>query len=178
MKKFIAGAAFSAACLLCACSANTSKVTSAADSADMAVQRNKQTAYASKMAFVRKDVDEVFKNCAPGFKDYGSDAAVGESNIDSVKAGMMGFIKAFPDIKGENLTIYGHADTVIIIGTWSGTFKAPLGPVKPTGKSFKIADTDIYTFNAAGKITSYRSLQSDVGYYTQVAAVVPADVRH
>jgi hypothetical protein len=67
-------------------------------------------------------------------------------NIDTVKAHMREFLRSFPDLKVENLAVFGRGDTVIIMGDWSGTFKVALGPMKPTGKTFHIPDADIYTF--------------------------------
>jgi hypothetical protein len=32
--------------------------------------------------------------------------------------------------------------------------------MKPTGKSFKVKDVDLFTFNDEGKITEHRSVQS------------------
>ena len=52
----------------------------------------------------------------------------------------------------------------------SGTFKAELMGMKPTGKSFKVKDVDIYTFNDDGKITEHRSVQSMATMLSQVGA--------
>ena len=40
--------------------------------------------------------------------------------------------------------------------------------MKPTGKSFKLKDVDLFTFNDAGKITEHRSVQSSQTYINQV----------
>jgi len=36
--------------------------------------------------------------------------------------------------------------------------------MKPTGKSFKVMDADIFIFNKQGKITAHKSIQS-IGTY-------------
>jgi predicted ester cyclase len=166
---FLIGAAF----LLSACGGKGGANTSAADSAAMMVQKNKQTAMASEMAINKHDGDGVFKDCAPDYVDNGS----GESKpmkADSAKASFKQFLVAFPDLKGDNLVCMGQGDTVVVMGTWTGTFKKAFGGMKPTGKAFKVFDEDIFSFNKDGKITSHKSVQSINTYISQVSAVTPA----
>jgi predicted ester cyclase len=59
---------------------------------------------------------------------------------------------------------------VAVYAVWTGTFKNALMGMKPTGKSFKVPDVDIFTFNADGKITEHRSVQSLGTILTQVGA--------
>ena len=80
---------------------------------------------------------------------------------------------AFPDFKGENFTTIAEGNHVVVIGDWSGTFKGDLMGVKPTGKSFKVKDVDIFTFNDEGKITEHRSIQSIEHIMSQVGAKWP-----
>ncbi len=82
---------------------------------------------------------------------------------------MKDFFAAFPDVKGDSLVFLGQGDTVVVMGTWSGTFKGGMGRMKPTGKKFKVFDEDIFSFNKDGKITSHRSVQSENTYISQVS---------
>jgi len=161
-----------AACLLSACGGKTGSGSSAADSTAMMVQKNKQTAMAAEMALNKHDLDGVFKDCAPDFVDYGTGEAK-PAKTDSAKASFKQFIAAFPDIKGDSLVYLGQGDTVVVMGTFTGSFKAALGPMKPTGKSFKVFDEDIFSFNKDGKITSHRSIQPMSTYFSQVGATMP-----
>jgi len=42
--------------------------------------------------------------------------------------------------------------------------------MKPTGKSYKLKDVDLFTFNDEGKITEHRSVQSMETMLSQVGA--------
>ena len=162
-----------AACLLSACGGKSGYGSSAADSTATMVQKNKQTAMATEMALNKHDVAGVFKDCSADFVEYQS----GESKpmkIDSAKASFKDYLAAFPDVKGDNLVYLGQGDTVVVMGTWTGTFKGAMGPMKPTGKTFKVFDEDIFSFNKDGKITSHRSVQSFNTYITQVSAMAPS----
>ena len=44
--------------------------------------------------------------------------------------------------------------------------------MKPTGKSFKMKDVDIYTFNDAGKVTEHRQAQSAQEVMMRVGAMM------
>jgi len=63
-----------------------------------------------------------------------------------------------------------EGNQVAVFGDWSGTFKGDLMGMKPTGKSAKWKDVDIYTFNDEGKITEHRSIQSMTSILWQVGA--------
>ncbi|PWT70735.1 MAG: hypothetical protein C5B59_20240 [Bacteroidetes bacterium] len=141
--------------------------TSATDSAlaalharDSAVARNKATALASIEAFNGGKVDEVFKNFATDAVDFGDGSMSPAKGLDSIKGIIKEFLAAFPDYKAENLVAIGEANMVAVFGEYSGTFKNPMGKMKPTGKSFRTRDADLFTFNDAGKITEHRSIQS------------------
>ncbi len=42
--------------------------------------------------------------------------------------------------------------------------------IKPTGKSYKVKDVDLFTFNDDGKITEHRSVQSSSTIMMQTGA--------
>ena len=178
MKGFlIATAAF--ACIATACNNGTSSTASSTTDTSSAMtsnsqtdmtEKNKETAIAADNAVNNHDADALLKDAAPDFTDYGDGSMPPVKGIDSNKKYFQMFITAFPDIKGENFMTVADGNHVAIFGDWSGTFKAELMGMKPTGKSFKVKDADIYTFNDEGKITEHRSIQSITTILSQVGA--------
>jgi len=141
---------------------DTSKATGAdkmSAAGDM-LEKNKSTALASIQGFVNHDLNAVLKDVAPDFVDYGDGSMTPIKGMDSCKAAIQSFLSAFPDIKGENLMALAEGDQVAVVGDWSGTFKGKMMNMEPTGKSFKMKDVDLFTFNGNGQITSHRSIQS------------------
>jgi len=124
------------------------------------LEKNKSTALACVQGFINHDANAVLKDVSPDFVDYGDGSSPPVKGMDSCKAVIQSFITAFPDIKGENLTTVAENDHVVVFGDWSGTFKGKMMNMEPTGKSFKIKDADVFTFNDNGQITSHRSIQS------------------
>ncbi len=164
-----------AAIFLLACNnKTTTATTTGSDSTTIYLEKIKLAALQSDSAFVKKDVDGSMKDYAPGFLEYGSGASKPMTNMDSVKADAKNFFVAFPDFKGENFHAIASDSTVVILGDWSGTFKSDYMKMKATGKSFKVADADIFTFNKAGKATSHRSIQSLASFLTQLGVPMPA----
>ncbi|HEY4155428.1 MAG TPA: ester cyclase [Puia sp.] len=135
-------------------------VAAGAASKDSVLEKNKATALASEEAFNSGKLDDAFKDAVPDAVDYGDGSMAPMKGLDSIKAGVKIFLNAFPDYKGENFLAIGEGNHVAVFGDWSGTFKNPLMGMKPTGKSFKIKDVDLFTFNDQGKITEHRSVQS------------------
>jgi len=157
------------------CKQNSATVANgaSADSIAVTLARNKKVALASDEAFNAKNIDAIYKDCAPGFVDYGNGATAPVSNIDSLKYYMTNFLAAFPDFKVQNLHAVAQGDTVIVTGQWSGTFKKDFMGMKPTYKAFNATDADIFTFNKDGKITSHRSIQSEATYFSQLGIPIP-----
>jgi predicted ester cyclase len=135
---------------------------------DSIVEKNKATAMASLNALINGKIDDGFKDCSADYVDYGDGSGPAIKGADSAKAAFKMFITAFPDIKGENLLSIADGNHVAIFGDWSGTFKGEFMGMKPTGKSFKLKDVDLFTFDDAGKITEHRSVQSSQTYINQV----------
>lgn len=136
------------------------------------LEKNKETALASEQSITSHNANGVLKDAAPDMVDYGDGSAPPVKGIDSGKASLQGFLTAFPDVKGENLMAIAEGNHVAVFGDWSGTFKGELMGMKPTGKSFKVKDVDLFTFNDEGKITEHRSVQSFETYMTQVGATM------
>jgi len=152
--------------------ADTSSSNMSSSNTDM-LERNKQTALACQQGVTNHDADAVFKDAAPDYTDYGDGSFPPSKGVDSAKKGFETFLAAFPDMKGENFTTIAEGNHVAVIGDWSGTFKGELMGMKPTGKSFKVKDVDIFTFNDEGKITEHRSIQSFATMFAQVGATMP-----
>ena len=144
----------------------------ASTSAASKAEKNRQTALASVMAFNTHDVDAIMKDATADAVDYGDGSGAPMKNGDSVKGMIKAWVASFPDVKGENLEAFSNADgsKVIVVGVWSGTFKNDLMGMKATGKSYKVWDGDLFTFNDEGKITSHRGIQSGATPMMQVGA--------
>jgi len=161
-----------ATCFLAACKSN-SGTKSSSDSTATAIKRNKQIALDAEMSISKQDMDGLFKNCSADFVDYGNGDSKPMKNVDSIKADFKGFLTAFPDFKGEDLAAIADSNTVVVTGNWSGTFKNDYMKMKANGKSFKIPEADIFTFNNEGKITSHKSVQSGIYIFYQLGFLVP-----
>src|ERR1700761_598275 len=172
MKKIISGLAI-AACFLASCASKTTSVANSGDSTATILKRNTDAAMNSEMAFSNRNVDSAFKDYAKGFIEYGNSGSKPMKNVDSMKINTKLLFAAFPDFKGTNLHATAQDSTVIVVGDWSGTFKGEYMKIKPTNKSFKVTDADIFTFNSAGKITSHRSIQSDITFLHQLDITLP-----
>jgi predicted ester cyclase len=135
---------------------------------DSILDKNKATALASTQAWNTRNLEAASANFVTDVVDYGEGSYKPVKGLDSVKINMKAFMDAFPDVKGENFEVLGDGNKVAVIGDWSGTFKNPMMKMKPTGKSFKLKDVDIYTFNDAGKITEHHSIQSNLTIMVQV----------
>ncbi len=172
MKKLIFGVAI-AALFLSACNNKSATTSSAADSAAMMTAKNKQTALNSEIAFSKGDVAAAFKDYSSDFVEYGDGTSKPKKNQDSLKIETKEFFAAFPDFKGDKIHAVAEGDTVMISGIWTGTFKKEYMKMKATGKSFKVPDVDIYTFNKAGKITSHSDIQSEATFLYQLGVPMP-----
>lgn len=162
-----------AVCLISAsCTSNNPNSNSGKDSSAMSgstsgmsasagmAEKNKATAMASIQGFITHDANAVLKDVSPDFVDYGDGSSPPIKGMDSCKAMINSMLATFPDIRGENLLAIADGDHVAIFGDWSGTFKGKMGNTSPTGKSFKIKDVDLFTFNSNGQISEHHSVQS------------------
>jgi len=173
MRTLITGIAI-AALFLASCKSNSGSSAAGSDSTAAALKRNKQTALNSEMALSKGDIEGVMKDWAPDFVDLGHGGSPPEANKDSIKAAIKTFFAQFPDFTGKNFVAVADSNLVIVTCTWSGTFKNPHGTMKQNGKSFKMPEADIFTFNKEGKIKSRRSIQSDATLAYQLGDLVPA----
>jgi predicted ester cyclase len=135
-------------------------IMAASKAKDSVLDKNKATALASVEAFSSGKLDEAFKDVAPDAVDYGDGTMAPVKSKDSILRMVKTFLAAFPDYKGQNFLVIGDGNHVAVFGDYSGTFKNAMMGMKPTGKSFKLKDVDLFTFNAEGKITEHRSVQA------------------
>jgi hypothetical protein len=175
MRKFITRAAI-AVCFFTACKSNSGSPATS-DSTAAALKRNKQTALNAVIALSKRDVDGFLKDCTADYADLGDGSNKPITNKDTLKAALKDFLTTFPDFTGKNFVALADSNTVIITGEWSGTFKGANGAdwsTKPNGRSFKIPEAYIFTFDKTGKITLRRSIQSSAALSYQLGLLVPA----
>ena len=166
MKKYLFLFCAAFAFLIFSCNDNDSAVAGTSDkdssgalTAEAKEERNKNTALdALENGINKQNVDAVMKNMAPDGKEFG-DGSHPPANNDSSRYWLEAWLKAFPDVKGENLKAVADGDYVMVWGDWSGTWKGDFMGQKATGKSFKIKDVDIFRFNDEGKITEHHGVQ-------------------
>ena len=172
MKQFLAFVSLLAFVFSCNSSTEPVATTPAVDSAAMAKEammaKNKATALASEQGFNSHDINAVMKDVSPDFVDYGDGSSKPVKNLDSAKANIKMFMETFPDVKVENFVVLADGNQVAVFADWSGTFKKDMGKMKATGKSFKVKDVDLVTFNDAGKIVEHRSVQSNDAIISQI----------
>ena len=162
---------------LASCNNSGMSASSAADSTlatykmkDSQLQANKATALSCSQNFTLKTLDVGLKDLTPDAVEYGDGTAPPVKGVDSIKAGAKAFLMAFPDMKGENFVVVGEGNKVMVYGEYTATFLGPLMKMKPTKKSFKCRDVDIFTFNDAGKITEHRNITTGASLLAQVGA--------
>jgi predicted ester cyclase len=123
-------------------------------------ERNKQVAMDAIKAVISNNPDEAFKNMASDAVDYNDGSAPPTKGLDSIKAGMKMWMNNIQDYRGDSLEALADGNKVMVYGDWSGKFKGDFMGMKTAGKSFKVKDVDIFTFNDEGKIKDHRSVQS------------------
>jgi predicted ester cyclase len=136
-------------------------------------ERNKKIALSSIDGISSGKADVVLKDVTSDAVDYGEGSMPAVKGIDSIKAGLQGFLNAFPDYKGQNIQAVADGDYVYVSGDWSGTFKNDMMGIKATGKSFKVKDVDIFKFNDEGKMTEHRAIVPFSVIMQQVGAKMP-----
>ena len=166
MKQLLVFIGFAASIMSCnsnsspAMTSTMDSVSNARAAKDSILEKNKTTALVSVQAFTAGKMDEAFKDVTTDAVDYGDGMMAPVKGRDSIISMVKGFMVAFPDYKGENYLVIGDGNHVAVFADYTGTFKNPLMGIKPTGKSFKAKDVDLFTFNDDGKITEHRSVQS------------------
>jgi predicted ester cyclase len=135
-----------------------SKKETATTTGESKQERNKKVIMASMEAFNKNEVDNVFKDVAPGYIDYMDGTMSPITVVDSLKGFYKMLKESVPDYKGENQMYLADGDQVAVVADWSGTFQKDMMGMKATGKMFKYKDVDIFKMNDEGKITEHRSI--------------------
>ena len=151
----------------------TEKAGSAADKKEQKEERNKKIIMASIDAMAAHNVNDMLKDAAPDCVDYGDGSMSPVKSKDSIAKMLTEYIGAFPDVKGENMKYVADGDWVMAWGDWSGTFKSPFMGMKPTNKTFKYKDVDIFKLNDDGKIVEHHNIQSGATMMMQLGAKPP-----
>jgi steroid delta-isomerase-like uncharacterized protein len=151
----------------------TSTGGSAADKKEQKEERNKKIIMASMDAMAAHNVNDMLKDAAPDCVDYGDGSMRPVKGKDSIAKMLTEYVAAFPDVKGDNLKYVADGDWVMAWGDWSGTFKNAFMGMKPTNKTFKYKDVDIFKLNDDGKIVEHHNIQSGATMMMQLGAQPP-----
>jgi len=146
---------------------------SAADKKEEKEERNKKVIMASMDAMAAHNVNDILKDATSDCVDYGDGSMPAVKGKDSVAKMLTEYVGAFPDVKGENLKYAADGDWVMVWGDWSGTFKSPFMGMKPTNKTFKYKDVDIFKMTDDGKIAEHHNVQSGATMMMQLGAQPP-----
>lgn len=152
--------------LFAACESNANKTAEGgsennmADSTASKAERNKKIVMASYDAMSSHNVSDMLKDCAADCVDYGDGSMPPIKGKDSIMKMLNDWMTAFPDTKVDNLKYVADGDMVMAWGDWSGTWKGDFMGMKPTNKSYKMQDVDIFKFNDAGQIVEHHNIQS------------------
>ena len=148
--------------------ATGTQTTSANNSTEAKRERNKNVSLESVEGINKHDAAMAMKNVTADAVDYGDGSHAPIKSRDSVESMINTWMKAFPDVKGENLKAIADGDWVVVWGDWSGTWKGDFMGQKATGKSYKIKDVDIFRLNDEGKITEHHSVPTWAAIAEQV----------
>jgi predicted ester cyclase len=170
--------------LFAACESNANKTaesgtaskmsdSTAASSTESKSERNKKIIMASYDAMNSHNVNDMLKDCAADCVDYGDGSMPPIKGKDSIAKMLTTMMSAFPDYKGSDLKFVADGDWVMVWGEWSGTWKGDFMGMKPTNKSFKMKDVDIFKLNDAGQIVEHHNVQSPNMMMMQVGAAMP-----
>jgi predicted ester cyclase len=129
--------------------------------------QNKANALKGMEYINTKNYDGLLSLLADNYTEYaqGPEPTVGK---EAFKAGLVPFLTAFPDYKLEIEKVVAEGNTVMIVSSITGTFKADLGDMKATGKSFKYRDCDILEFDAQGKVVKHWAVADPSVIFMQV----------
>jgi predicted ester cyclase len=75
--------------------------------------------------------------------------------------------EAFPDARFEIEHLATDGDTVICIGTMSGTHEGPLLGIPATGKKVKWRQCHLYRCDESGRAVEHQAIRDDVGLLRQ-----------
>ena len=152
---------------------DTTSTTSWANSEEDREERNKQVALESLNAFPSENADEVLKNVDPNVVDYMDGSMAPMRNRDSIRKGMQEWMAAVSDLKMDSVEAVADGNKVMVYSVISGKWSEDFMGMKATGRSFRVRDVDIFTFNNDGKIVEHRSVQSGATLANQIGMKMP-----
>jgi tetratricopeptide (TPR) repeat protein len=136
-------------------------------------ERNKQTVMASFSAMQNGDADGAFKNYDNRIMVSGNGAVAPRSvPLDSFKTNSVtnraNWVKAFPDVKQEIVSVAADGDYVMLLTKSSGTWKNNFTIWQATGKPYQTSDVVVYKFNNDGKIIGQQRIMPQTAIMDQV----------
>ena len=149
------------------------KMSSSDNAAETKEERNKQIVMQSLESVSKHDAMGVLKDAVPEVIDYNDGSMPAFKGKDTTNVMISNWMKAFPDVKGENLNAVADGDWVVVWGDWSGTWKGDFMGQKANGKSYKIRDADIFRLNDDGKITEHHTLSTWPAIAAQTGMKMP-----
>jgi len=113
-------------------------------------------------------IDEVISEGYVGHYDMGTTI----NGIEAYKQYVPGTLTAFPDFHITVEELFAEGDLVVFVSSATGTHLGPLGPIPPTGKSWKVSGIVIRRM-ADGKIVELWQLNDMLSLLTQIGLVPP-----
>ena len=167
-----------AACFLLACeTAETTNpdapVNDAASSESSKEERNKKTLSDLYDALGRLDTARAAELMADDIVDYGDGSMEPARGSAQAMAAMGQWMRSVENFNVDGVKMLAEGDQVWAFGTFSMKFKDDVMGLPTKGKSVKMDDVDMITFNEEGKITSHRSVQSPHTFFGELGIAPP-----
>ena len=83
------------------------------------------------------------------------------------------FCEAFPDLHLEIEFIVAEGDRLMCYISTTGTMTGAFRGMPPTGRKFKVNSTDIFRFNAEGKVSDHWGVFDGLGMLLQLGLALP-----
>ncbi len=98
--------------------------------------------------------------------------SMGKLDLNGYKQLGMDFLKAFPDLKINILSIVAEGDQVAVLSRATGTQKAPIMGIPATGKMIDYMGTEFWTLKN-GKIVWCKALNDNLTFMQQLGVIPP-----
>lgn len=152
---------------------DTTTTTSGAKGEEAREERNKEIALSSLRAFESKNAEEALKNVSPDVVDYMDGSMPPFKSKDTIMKMLKEWMAAVSDMKMDSVEAFADGDKVAVYSVVSGKWTGDYMGMKATGRSFRVRDVDIFTFNNDGQITEHRSVQSGATLANQIGMKMP-----